>query len=355
MTISKKTIPIRDDVVCLRISSDAKWLAAIHPHVDSSLDIHKVDDDSISYAPRRKEAWTHDIITDLFAISPNGRYVAVCYDEVRTTEFSSMEAYIWDNHQQAYLPPFISKWKMKYKSFVSGSNNQRGHIYIAIQFLPDNDRLITVTEIGEAFVWSISQQKLLWVVSAAAHLTDSVAFSNRFGLFAMSDNQSKLWKYGQIGQHTTSFNKILYKQYGKWVASEPLNLGHSFRLWNTYSGTLIREFDADYWVNDLVFSYDDKHIAGSMKQTGFIWDVNTGEVVDALPENTKPIAFIADDLYLVTIHDSSSIGLWNTEKKQWEKHYQLDALIISAQVSQNDLIVALVKTINDWQLHQIQL
>jgi hypothetical protein len=364
MITSKQTFPIRDGVVRLRISPDAKHWAIYQNggYSKNTLTIYGADaDNEVSFlrtvSPREEAKGS---LAPIFDISPNGRYLAVCTHERpfgMPVDSDGMACNIFDLVAKVYLPSFIHQ-EISGKTNISGGFIEdffMGYDYLDVRFLPDNERFITVTTAGEIFVWSVLQQKLLWSISAAAHLTYSVAFSHKFGLFAMSDNQSKEWKYGQIGQHTTSFDKILYQQYGKWVASEPLNLGYSFRLWNTYSGSLIREFDADYAVDDLVFSRDDKRIAGSMNQTAFIWDVNTGEVVDALPENTKPFAFTSNDQYLITIHEGSSIALWDVQTKQWHQHYKLDGLISSAQLSQNDIVVALSKTINEWQLHQIQL
>lgn len=169
------------------------------------------------------------------------------------------------------------------------------------------------------------------------------------------------YRSGQIGLLDTWHDKIYYTKGRSEIypnpktTSEHFEEGDFLRLWDIYSGALICEFEADSTVNDLVFSHDDKLIAGSMKDTAFLWDVNTGEVVDALPESTTPIGFNANDSYLIVIHEEQNIALWDVQAKQWKQHFELGGLISSAQVSQNDKVVALSKTIDDWQLHQIQL
>lgn len=366
MSINSKKLDLRNEVLTIRINPDATLLG-IHGEnkysQNSALNLYDGEGNYLASIPRRHDDYQDDVMsTDVFDISPNGSYIAVCHHE--STSFEGQTAarcLIWDNKEKTYLPPFISQ-KIKNKSYAARAIRQRvtGFDYLRICFLPDSERLIIVTDSGEILVWNISQQRFLWSVSAAAHRATSVAFSNQFGLFAMAEELLH-YPFARIGLLNTVSSSVHYITGRSQIepnpktTSERFEEGYFLRLWNIYSGELIQEFNASQPVSDLVFSHDDKYIAGQMKGTAFIWDVNTGGILDALPENTKPIGFTKNARHLIVIHESDTIALWDMEAKSWQQRFKLEGLITSAQLSQNDKIVALSKAADAWYLHQIQL
>jgi WD40 repeat protein len=363
MTVETKTVTRRSDKMVLRVTPDGRF-AVIFYQVNSSeegqLQVH--DFQSIFFTPipikRSPEAWKHHTLTDVFNISPNGHYIALTYDQPPADGHDGMGLYVWNVKQREYLPAMDAS-NVEYKSYIGfGVDGQRGYDIIDVRFV-DNDVLLKTTASGEVYIYSISQNRLSWFVSAAAHLADSVAFSHKMGLFAMSERTVNVPR-GQIGQLHTSGKEILYNSFGHSdnepvIASENLNIGRYFRLWNIYSGTLIRDFDCDAEVNHLVFSRDDKLIAGSIHKVTHLWDVNTGQSVDVLPSNTIPIGFTTDNKYLVAQFGHNKIGMWNIEKMEWHQLYELNGFISSAQLIDNNKVVALSQTMDEWLIHQLQL
>jgi WD40 repeat protein len=366
MTVETKTVTRRSDKMVLRVTPDGRFAVIFYQvqnYTEGQLRVYDLQSKYFTTTPikRPEDVWERHTLTPIFNISPDGQYIALTYSMPPADGHDGMGVFVWDVKQREYLPAMDAS-NVEYKSYIAfGVDGQRGYDIIDIRFVND-DILVDTTASGEVFVYSVSQKRLLWFVSAAAHLADSVAFSHKMGLFAMSERTVDGIKGGAIGQFHTGGNQIIYQSYGysdsdnkSVFASENLNIGRYFRLWNLYSGALIRDFDCDGEVKQLMFSRDDKLITGSIYKVTHLWDVNTGQNVDVLPSNTVPIGFTTDNKYLVAQFGHNKVGMWQIEKMEWHQLYELNGYISSAQLIDNNRVVALSQTLDEWLIHQLQL
>lgn len=362
VSIQTKSIASRNDLRFLRVTPDGKYVAFLSKtskwNNEAVVKIYALDD--VSYFPLSTMQMPEDQpriekMADIFDISHDGRFVAVTFDTHPMADgLDGMDCYVYDRDKKAYLPKFVSQ-NMLYKSYIAfGIDGGLGDNWIAVRFLNDS-WLATVTISGEVFIWNVAKQQLVMSWTAAAHLASSVALSNKFGLYAIAEAHASFARGGRIGPYRTQYDTIKLS-IDNW---QPLRQGNFLRLWDIYSGTVICEFDADSEVENLVFSRDDSLLAGSVHTSVVLWDVNTGEQVLELPESTRPIGFSTNDEFLV-IHNrtlrKSTIRLWDLARQKWfDTDYELEGEVTSVQLTDSNKIVALSRTITDWDLHQIQI
>lgn len=378
MTVQTHELDYKDGFLSLRVTPDGKFAVILHKigfsfeHGWSELRLYDLI--TSSFLSDSVRAYRGYKLTTPLDISPNRRYIAIVYGIPGTIQDITGWC-IWDTQTSAFLPSIEddSYDFVRYKSYQMDSiDMQSGSDWIYIQFLDDNDRVVTANDSGEIYVWSLSQQRLLWFVGAASHSGDCIALSHKFGLFAMTEFNHK-YGAGQIGRHGAFNDQIVYRKYGMSegrtvMASEPIRTGCCLRLWNIYSGTLIHELHFGSWVGDLVFSHNDSLLAGSVggenklrsriteNRPTYIWDVNTGKRVQILPENTKPIGFTKNDKVLVVQEGENQIRLWNLSNHTWlDTGYEFDGRLASVQMTDTDKVVAALKFNDNWQLIQIEL
>jgi|GEM_PF-3413433 len=326
-----------------------------------------------------KPRW-RDWYDKLFAVSSDQRYVALLYEDTLGPVYREF-CYIYDLKNQEFLDGVISTDMIHKTSFGVGVDVTVGHSFDYMEFLSDNDRLLLVTVSGEVMIWSMSQQRMLWAVGSSSHTITGFALSHRFKTFVTAENTAYV-RAGMLGPHYTQYETLHlnrdHRQYkrpvGRFGKSDKLNVGDYLRLWNIYSSELLQEFDIQTQIEHLQFSPSDSLLAGTemrvirkfkhRRSYGLgnvaIWNIKTGQKIQTLPEPAKPIGFTQDDGYLVVQLDDTQIRFWDVQTESWHESYQFDGVITSAQMTDNDTMVALerrdkVDGLPEWYIHQIVL
>lgn len=324
-SVKKQTFKHQWDNTKFRIAQKEQFCAIFHKphHSGAEINVRRIEahtgflssGTSISiYKP--KETPKLDEMANIFDISPDGRYVAITVHDFENNVdgHDGMFCFLYDTDKREYLPQFISQ-NMLYKTYYGhGIDGVSGDNLIECRFL-DDFRLATVSVSGEIFIWNYIKQSLIFSWIGASHFANCVAFSNKFGQFAMSEGHSDHARGGHIGKHRTKWSQIEI-QANQW---EKLREGRFVRLWDIYGGTVIRELASGSNITNLMFSHDDVWLAGfePESQETSIWEVN-GDKVFQLPG--YPVGFLSDNVYL-TIKQETTIRLWNLKLESWHNSF----------------------------------
>jgi WD40 repeat protein len=361
-SIKKYNIESRPDYMKLRLSGDSQYAAVLDKsgtgYIErrESITVHSLTDQTWkgrkAFVP--KSLGKIDYVADVFDISHDGRYIAITFNEGNVpSSCDGMYCRIYDIKNKGYLPDFI-KQNLLYKSGVGfGIDGQRGFDWIEVRFL-DEFRLATVTISGEVFIWDYLKQQLIMSWTGVSHFAGGVAFPSKFGTYAMAEANRQFVRVGHIGRYEYQYGNINLPTVG-WT---PLQEGDFLRLWDIHSGTVVRDFECEYPIHELMFSPDDRLLVGYTDQEDsnlLMWDVLTGKLLMTLPDSGMPIGFTSDGLFLV-IQKDNVVKLWSVLSQSWgDFEFTSDGIITDCRISKSNVIVAVYKTIDNWGICQIDL
>lgn len=360
-TIKKYDIESRSDYMKLRLSSDSRNAAVLYKEGSrhkgkTSITVHSLTDQTwrgrTTFVPKPLDKF--DFIADVFDISHDGRYIAVTFDEGNLPSgCDGMYCRIYDMKNKVYLADFI-KQNLHYKSSSAwGIDIQSGFDWIEIRFI-DDFRLATVTISGEVFIWNYLKQQLIMSWTGVSNFARSVAFPSQFGTYAIAEQNRQNIRFGHIGRYEYRYGNINLPTVG-WT---PLQEGDFLRLWDIHRGTVIRDFECESPIQQLIFSPDDRLLVGYTDQEDsnlLMWDVLTSKLLITLPDSGTPIGFTSDGLFLV-IQKDNMVKLWSVLSQSWgDFEFTVDGTITDCKISKANVIVAVYQTIDNWGICQIDL
>lgn len=358
ISVKKQKISIERDQAIFRVSQDGNFCALFHNSSSEKAIISVIDlreeKDNLStkvdiHNPKTK-SYGQDRITEIFDISPDGRFISLAVTDWWNVAdgHDGMICYIYDTKERQYLPNFVTQ-SMMYKSYNAfGIDGRRGFDIAECRFL-DDFRLATVSVSGEVFIWNYQTRSLIFSWSAASHLAYCTAFSTKFGQFAMSEGHHDRARSGRIGTYRIIWSQIQTHE-NKWGT---LRQGNFLRLWDIHSGRAVQEFDYSEPLSNLMFSLNDKLLAGydqKVKRT-IVWNIDANTYVRI---SGYPLGFFSDENYLI-IREDNTIKLWDSSIKTWNDDfmYTSEFEIVDCVVSDTNKIFLLCTTSDNWHIHTV--
>jgi|GEM_PF-5798171 len=367
-TVSSQQIQRISDNYTVRLSQDSRYVTTLYTNYDMHSGIANVvmypietleSDRYFAFDGKEykiKAEFDSDKPTTIYDISPDGRFIAVTFYAYHAPD-GSVETYcrVYDTTKNAFISDFIHHTHYYLKSHaVSGVDVVKSHKWLNVVFL-DNHILATVSMNGEVLLWDCDKQHKLISWGGASQLANGVAFPSQYGTFVVSEENSRGHR-GRISHVQYIGTKVkLQLPEVKESFYIPLREGYFLRLWDIKSGHVIREFECDHPVDKLVFSPDDRLLAGSSplyskEDRKDIWDVETGKKLQMLREPDSLVGFTSDSSYLV-VHTNNTIKLWNIAKQAWHNvEHTVDGHISSCQINHDDKIVFVYQTWRSWQI-----
>jgi WD40 repeat protein len=195
----------------------------------------------------------------------------------------------------------------------------------ALAFSPDGKVITTGHGDGKIRSWGINTKNHLSTLSGHSFPVISLAYSPDGNLLVTGgmDKNLKLWDVNTGNNILTFSEKLKSKNFyqvaispsGKILASGD---GNMIRLWNIYSGELIRTLNGHSSdVFSLAFSPDGNFLAsGSLNKTVKTWKVSTGKNLSSFTGHSKAVTSLAyspNGMFLTSSSSDKTIKIWNTK------------------------------------------
>ena len=359
MILSSKNIETRDDRVKLKITPNGK-LACVYSRLCShysSVSLYEQTETTYKYMFSSVSSRIPKTRTEGFAgsfdISPNGHYVVLDHaDPEMVSGLYSTSCYLWNVKKRKYYPHFV-RGHYHGGSFATGVDVQHGYYYRNIQF-QDNYRFVTMSDTGDISLYDAIQQRLIISWSTASKIGIDIATCHHSDYYIVSEENIPYGR-GKIGPFLRVTGSTIQYPDGQ---TDQLKTGNFIRLWHFFNREVVREFECplEMSVTHLTVSPDDKWLAGYGNEQTHLWEIETGKRIQTLPKDTKPIGFIEDNQVLVVQSGKHQIRLWNIERQSWdERNYHIEGELHDPKLTINNQIITIEKTINNWNLVQIQL
>ena len=189
----------------------------------------------------------------------------------------------------------------------------------AAVYSPDGKHIATAGSLG-AFLWDAETGALLRTFLGHTGRVYSVAFSpdGKRVLTGSGDKSAKLWdaETGQeirtfrhtLGVHSVAFSsdgsRVLTASAGSWGSEGTVT------LWDAETGQEIRTFG--YGGGTLVaFSSDGKRVLTVSGGSAWLWDAESGRVIDTFPGTQPPAAISPDGRWVLTSSGDETVRIWD--------------------------------------------
>lgn len=197
--------------------------------------------------------------------------------------------------------------------------------YIHLEFL-DNDKFVTVTDVGEVAVWSISLQKMIYALSASSLQVSFFAMSPSREYFLVKESNPPRY-VNNIGQ------QLIYSRMGRNyrilnISSRELIENRSvLRIWRLADGQLIQEIENPEVVTTDCFYPSKELIVLCTSDFVYLLDIETGMLIDR-QRFTGDIMGVTDDSQnLVIQRNANTVSIWNIQQERFYKNFTFEGEI----------------------------
>ena len=247
----------------------------------------------------------------------------------------------------------------------------------SVAFSPDGDTIVSGYNDGSVLVWDVKTGKRKQNLIAEQDWVSSVAFSPDGKIIASGGACVEGMCSGitlldtQTGERLKSFGglyttlSVCFSPDGKMLASSGDNWDSNIRLWDVQTGELLKtlkkrtafeDFEGRD-VNSVVFSPDGNMIAsGSGHGTIRLWNPNTGEFIKYLEGHTKPVNSVVFSPNGNTLISTGEDGvcLWNVNTGEYIDAFQIPAVSAAFSPDGKTCAIANETGISLWNAHTFQ-
>jgi len=182
-----------------------------------------------------------------------------------------------------------------------------------------NNKLVVTAGDSTARIWDVNSGELLHVLKVTGTSMRSAKFSsdNKY-ILTHDDSSGRIWDAANGNElvvlkgHLQEINTVEFSYNEKLVLTSSMD--STARLWDIATGTekLVLKNHSS-WLNSALFSFDDKFIVTTSDRFAYIWEVQSGKLVQKI-ENNQPIhaAILNNENKLLLLAEDSIIHIYET-------------------------------------------
>ena len=209
----------------------------------------------------------------------------------------------------------VSTWSLLF-TFLEPSN-----LVTALTFTPDNKLIVSGDRSGKINVWNVSDGKLinsfkafaLNVTGLAVDTSGTIVVAGGWGDSLTAWNIQSGNMIYSVPAHHNGITGIALSPDGKTIATAGIYQYSEPRLWNVYTGKIIRKFDRENSRGHVVFSKDGRFLFDGGEQGEIdVWNIATGRVIQSLNcrGSVKSIA-LSPDGRKIAVASSKYVTMWD--------------------------------------------
>jgi WD40 repeat protein len=240
--------------------------------------------------------------------SPDGRWLAGCWQELRTAELARGEVDLGAGTRTGTLV-----WDAR-----TGDRHMTLEGQSDAEFSPDSKRLATAHEDRTARLWDLATKKEVAAFRRHTHLVNGLAFSpdGRRLATASLDKTATVWEIDgarelrQLRGHTDMVTSVLFSADGDAVLTGSWD--GTVKVWNAGHEPAFRALRGHTsHVANLAFAPDGKRIASAGPESVRLWDLEAGREVFHLDTAMQCVSFRHDGHLLATGGRDDTVRLWD--------------------------------------------
>jgi len=194
----------------------------------------------------------------------------------------------------------------------------------AIAFTPDGQRLVAATDDGSAYIYSVSDGRLLQTLPGHGTWVTGVAASQTYIATGDEQGRVRLWdaasgaRLQDLGRHSGQVRQMAFSPNGTLLAAgdRPYNRDDRpgrVKVWRLPEGRLLYERRLQRSIGGLAFSPDGRYLAVSYGTTVALWEATTGQEALRLQGHraaVQQLAFSPDGRYLASVAGDRTVRVW---------------------------------------------
>lgn len=215
----------------------------------------------------------------------------------------------------------------------------------SIAWSPDGKYIVSASDDFSIKEWNIrAEQELMLPLGVSRYY--ATAFSSHQELLASGvteDKQVKLWNLS-TGQEIAKLNEFAdnvlcaaFSPDRKVLATGGTDEENLVKLWDAATGQEIRSLKGHTgYIYAIAFSPDGALLVSGGPNHTIIWNVRTGQKLEALDDNSWRAVFSPDGKYLAVASQDNSVKLWDVSARRFVRIFKGHTAVVEAIAFSSD-------------------